>query len=65
MFLTVCKYVHFTSYLIWLSNIFYENILNSQIEFIFGINILDLTVEYVFFTDLSQKSQPQPQVKQK
>ena len=35
---------------------FYENILNSQIEYIFGINILDLTVEYVFFDDLSQKS---------
>ena len=28
-------------------------------------NILDLTVEYVLFADLSQKSRPQPQVKQK
>ena len=28
-------------------------------------NILNLTVGYVLFADLSQKSQPQPQVKQK
>ena len=29
------------------------------------MNKLDLTVEYVFLANLSQKSQPQPQVKQK
>ena len=44
-----------------------ENILDSQIEFVFRMNILDLTVEYAsfFFADLNQKSQPHPRVKQK
>ena len=50
---------------IWLSNMFYENILDSQIEYVFETNILNLTVEYVFFANLRKKSQPQPQIKQK
>ena len=44
-----------------------NNILDSQIEYFFDYkNILNLTaVKYVFGLDLSQKSQPQPLLKQK
>ena len=33
---------------------FYKNILNSQIKYVSGANIFDLTVEYVFSPTLAR-----------